>query len=56
MLGKPYLAAIIKKGWGKNAQELFKSADLPVSDFYKQLAWEIDQKHIRDHGEKLEAA
>jgi len=56
VLGKPYLAAIIKKGWGKNAQELFKSADLPVSDFYKQLAWEIDQKHIRDHGEKLEAA
>jgi type I restriction enzyme S subunit len=56
VFGKPYLAAIIKKGRGKNAQELFKSADLPVSDFYKQLAWETDQKHIRDHGERLEAA
>jgi len=56
VFGKPYLAAIIKKGRGKSAQELFKAADLPVSDFYKQLAWEIDQKHIRDDGERLEAA
>lgn len=55
VFGKPYLAEIIKKGRGKNTQELFKSADLPVSDFYKQLAWEIDQEYIRDHGERLEA-
>ncbi|KKZ84832.1 restriction endonuclease subunit S [Rhizobium phaseoli] len=56
VFGKPYLASLIKKGRGKSTQELFKAANLPVPDFYKQLAWEIEQKYIRDHGEKLEAA
>jgi len=54
---KPYLADLLR-GTGGNArvEELFKRADLPVTDFYKQLAWEIDNGHIRDDETKLEAA
>jgi type I restriction enzyme S subunit len=55
VMGKPYLANLLKAGHGASAQDLFKAADLPVADFYKQLAWEIAQKHIRDDDEKLEA-
>jgi type I restriction enzyme S subunit len=55
VMGKPYLASLLKAGHGASAQDLFKAADLPVADFYKQLAWEIAQKHIRDDDEKLEA-
>lgn len=55
VLEKPYLADLIKSGRGGTAQDLFKASDLPVADFYKQLAWEIAQKHIRDDDEKLEA-
>lgn len=56
VLGKPYLASLIKMGVGNTVQDLFKASDLPVDDFYKQLVWEIDQKHIRDDDQKLEAA
>lgn len=55
VMGKPYLASLIKRGLGNTVQDLFKASDLPVADFYKQLAWEIDQKHIRDDDQKLEA-
>jgi type I restriction enzyme S subunit len=55
VMGKPYLANLLKAGHGASAQDLFKAADLPVADFYKQLAWEIANKHIRDDDEKLEA-
>lgn len=54
--GKPYLATLLKSAKGSDVQSLFKAADLPVADFYKQLAWEISNKHIRDNAEKLEAA
>lgn len=55
VMGLPYLAGLIKKGSAGTAQDLFKASDLPVADFYKQLAWEIEHKHIRDDDEKLEA-
>ena len=55
VMGKPYLASLLKEGHSASAQDLFKAADLPVADFYKQLAWEIANKHIRDDDEKLEA-
>jgi type I restriction enzyme S subunit len=54
---KPYLADLLRRtGGNAEVEELFKRADLPVSDFYKQLAWEIDNGHIRDDASKLEAA
>ena len=55
VMGKPYLANLLKAGRETTAQDLFKASDLPVADFYKQLAWEIAHKHIRDDDEKLEA-
>ncbi len=55
VMGQPYLAGLLKKGSAGMAQDLFKASDLPVADFYKQLAWEIEHKHIRDDDEKLEA-
>ncbi|MDO6726247.1 restriction endonuclease subunit S [Cognatishimia sp. 1_MG-2023] len=55
VMGQPYLAGLLKKGSVGTAQDLFKASDLPVADFYKQLAWEIEHKHIRDNDEKLEA-
>ena len=54
--GKPYLAKLLKIGSYSNAQSLFRAADLPVADFYKQLAWEIDAKHIIDSPDELKAA
>jgi type I restriction enzyme S subunit len=55
---KPYLADIIRQTGGSwKVEDLFKKADLPVTDFYKQLAWEVDQGHIRDHNNQtLQAA
>jgi type I restriction enzyme S subunit len=54
---QPYLARLIKKGGGEaDAEALFRRADLPVADFYKQLAWEIAAGHVREAGEFLEAA
>jgi type I restriction enzyme S subunit len=53
---KPYLAGLLKSGRFSDAQSLFRAADLPVSDFYKQLAWEIDKGHILDNTEELKAA
>lgn len=55
---KPYLANIIRQAGGSaKVGDLFKKADLPVTDFYKQLAWEVDQGHIRDQdNQALQAA
>jgi type I restriction enzyme, S subunit len=56
VMGKPYLAGLLKSGRLGDAQSLFRAADLPVADFYKQLAWEIDKGHILDNAEELKAA
>lgn len=53
---KPYLAGLLKSGRFSDAQSLFRAADLPVADFYKQLAWEIDNSHILDNAKELKAA
>ena len=53
---QPYLAKLLKSKRTSDPQTLFKFADLPVADFYKQLAWEIDNGHIIDETEKLKAA
>lgn len=55
VMGKPYLSNLLKGGHSTSAQDLFNAADLPVADFYKQLAWEIANKHIRDDDKTLEA-
>ena len=56
--GRPYLANILRGRQGVTAsvEELFKRADLPVADFYKQLAWEVDAGLIKDKKSGLEAA
>lgn len=54
--GKPYLAGLLKSGRFSDAQSLFRAADLPIADFYKQLAWEISEGHILDSAEELKAA
>jgi type I restriction enzyme S subunit len=53
---KPYLAGLLNAGRFSDAQSLFRAADLPVADFYKQLAWEIDEGHIVDSADELKAA
>jgi type I restriction enzyme S subunit len=54
---QPFLASILKaSGTGLSADSLFESADLPITDFYKQLAWEIDNGLVRQRDETLEAA
>jgi type I restriction enzyme S subunit len=55
--GKPYLAGFLK-GSKKNltAEDLFKKANLPLIDFYKQLDFEVKQKMIVDRDGQLEAA
>lgn len=41
-------------GGGSPAEVLFKASELPVADFYKQLAWEVAQGHLRDGKTVLE--
>lgn len=54
--GKPYLADHLRRiGKAVTAEELFKAAELPIADFYKQLAWEVAQGHVTDGGDTLEA-
>ena len=54
---KPYLAGLLREAGGiARVEELFRRAELPVTDFYKQLAWEVENGHIRDDETKLEAA
>lgn len=53
--GQPYLAGHLRRlGVPMTAQSLFKEAELPVADFYKQLAWEIAEGHVRDNQTTLE--
>lgn len=54
--GKPYLSGLLKSSTFSDVQNLFRAANLPVADFYKQLSWEIDQGHIFDNAEDLKAA
>lgn len=54
--GKPYLADHLRRlGAPTAAEVLFKASELPIADFYKQLAWEVAQGHIADGGTTLEA-
>jgi type I restriction enzyme S subunit len=53
--GQPYLAGHLHTlGGTAQVEALFKSSELPVADFYKQLAWEVAQGLIRDGGTVLE--
>ena len=52
---KPYLADHLRRlGEPTTAEALFKVSQLPVADFYKQLAWEVKQGHVADGGATLE--
>ena len=54
---QPYLATLIKKAKKPiSAEELFKKADLPLADFYKQLDFEVKQNMIVDREGMLEFA
>lgn len=54
--GKPYLADHLRRlGSPATAEALFRASELPIADFYKQLAWEVAQGHIADGGTTLEA-
>ena len=47
---QPYLASHLSSLGGKaDAETLFKVAELPVADFYKQLAWEVKQGIVVDN-------
>lgn len=53
--GKPYLAGHLRRlGEPVPAQVLFKASELPVADFYKQLAWEVAQGLVKDNTTTLE--
>ncbi len=55
VMGQPYLAGHLRRiGTPVTAEALFKAAELPVADFYKQLAWEVDQGHVKDNQTTLE--
>ena len=55
--GKPYLAKHLRLlGGSASAEALFKASELPVADFYKQLAWEVAQGYLRDGKTVLELA
>lgn len=55
VMGQPYLAGHLRRiGAPASAEALFKVAELPVADFYKQLAWEVDQGHVKDNQTTLE--
>ena len=56
VMGQPYLAAHLRRLGGQApAEALFKATELPVADFYKQLAWEVAKGHVRDGTTTLEA-
>jgi type I restriction enzyme S subunit len=55
VMGQPYLANHLRRlGASATAEALFKVAELPVTDFYKQLAWEVAQGHVKDNQTSLE--
>lgn len=54
---QPFLASILRaSGTALSADSLFETADLPITDFYKQLAWEIDNGLVKERAGTLEAA
>lgn len=54
VMGQPYLARHLRRlGNPSSAEALFKVAELPVADFYKQLAWEMSQGHVKGQQELL---
>jgi type I restriction enzyme S subunit len=54
---KPYLAGLLRDAGGiASVEDLFRRAELPVTDFYKQLAWEVENGYILDDETRLEAA
>lgn len=54
---RPYLASLLREGGGNaKVDDLFKRAELPVVDFYKQLAWEVEQGHVLDNKTSLKVA
>ena len=56
VMGHAYLASHLRRlGAAATAEALFKVAELPVADFYKQLAWEVAQGHVKDGQTLLEA-
>ncbi|MBV2204253.1 MAG: hypothetical protein KUL87_02435 [Pseudomonas sp.] len=55
VMGQPYLAGHLHRiATPTSAEALFKVAELPVADFYKQLAWEVAQGHVKDNQTTLE--
>jgi type I restriction enzyme S subunit len=55
VMGQPYLAAHLHRiGTPTSAEALFKVAELHVAAFYKQLAWEVAQGHVKDNQTTLE--
>lgn len=55
VMGQPYLAGHLRRiGTPVSADALFKVSELPVADFYKQLAWEVAQGHVKDNQTTLE--
>jgi type I restriction enzyme, S subunit len=53
--GKPYLSDHLRRiGTPATAETLFNVAELPVADFYKQLAWEVAQGLVKDSQKSLE--
>lgn len=55
VMNRPYLAEHLRRiGSPASAEALFKVAELPVADFYKQLAWEVAQGHVKDNQTTLE--
>lgn len=55
VMGQPYLAGHLRRiGTPATAEALFKVAELPVADFYKQLAWEVDRGLVKDNHITLE--
>lgn len=52
---KPYLAGHLRRlAVPTTAEALFKEAELPVADFYKQLTWEVAQGYVSDNRTVLE--
>ena len=52
-----YLAGHLRLlGGSAGVEKLFKAAELPVADFYKQLAWEVERGFVKDGTTSLEAS
>ncbi|WP_081336131.1 restriction endonuclease subunit S [Burkholderia vietnamiensis] len=54
--GQPYLAKLLRQlANPATIESLFALSNLPIADFYKQLAWEIANGLIVDNGSFMEA-